>query len=313
MLIIDAHAHIYAEDDVQHPPIDNPIRPSGASGSVRTLEALAAKNHVAGLCIVQTISFYGWDNRFLCDVSRACPKRMAGVCSLDPDDPNSPDLLHEYVTDYGVRGVRCFPGSDGHLDHPGVHELWTQAAQLGITVNVSVGRESTDDLVRMLERFDRLPVVIDNCLIQKPSPDVSTAVADMIRLARFPNAFAKVNFIPLGSLEEYPHRDMHEPCKRIIAAYGPDRCVWGNSYPCELWTPRSSYSQNLRLFTHELGLESPAKETILGHTANRLWFLDKLPRPSDSRRKASHWKPAPHWEPYGIEEPGRQSSAKSIS
>jgi predicted TIM-barrel fold metal-dependent hydrolase len=216
MLIIDTQAHIYAEDDAQYPTIGKPIRPPGESGSVRTLEALARKSHVGGVCVVQPGTFYGWDNRFICDVSKAHPKHMAGVCALDPDKANSPELLNGYVTDYGVRGLRSYTASDGHLDHPGVQALWRMAEQLGIVVNVFVNKEKTDDLARMLERFPRLPVVIDHCLIPKPSPDVGNALADMIRLARFSNAYAKLSFLPLGSAEEYPFRDMHEPCKRII-------------------------------------------------------------------------------------------------
>jgi len=276
MLIIDSHAHIYAEDDVRYPSIDKPIRPPGKSGTVGTLEALAKKNHVAGICIVQPGTFYRWDNRFICDVSKGRPKDMAGVCALDPDDAYSSELLNGYVTQYGVRGLRSLTASDGHLDHPGVQALWRKAEELGITVNVFVTRDKADELARMLEKFPRLPVVIDHCLIPKPSPDLPTILADMIRLAKFPNAYAKVSFLPLGSVEEYPFRDMHEPCRRIIAAYSPERCVWGSSFPCELWTPKSNYAQNLRLFTHEMRLANAAKENILGRTAQILWFRDKL-------------------------------------
>ena len=276
MLVIDTHAHIYAEDDVQYPTIDKPIRPPGKSGSVRRLEALAKKNHVAGVCVVQPGTYYRWDNRFICDVSKAHPKHMAGVCALDPDDANSPELLSRNVTDYGVRGLRSYTASDGHLYHPGVQALWRKAKQLGIVVNVFVNRDKTDDLARMLEKFPRLPVVIDHCLIPKPSPDLDNALADMIRLAKFSNAYAKVSFLPLGSVEKNPFRDMHEPCKRIIAAYGPERCVWGSSFPCELWTPKATYAQNLRLFTHEMGLTNATKESILGRTAQSLWFRDRL-------------------------------------
>lgn len=276
MLIIDTHAHIYAEDDVRYPPIDKPIRPPGKSGSVRTLEALAKKNHVAGVCIVQPGTFYRWDNRFICDVSKAHPKHMAGVCTLDPEDANSPELLNGCVTDYGVRGLRSYAASDGHLDHPGVQALWRKAEQLGIVVNVFISSDRTDDLARMLERFPRLPVVIDHCLIPKPTPDLDNVLADIMGLSKFSNAYAKVSFLPLGSVEDYPFRDMHEPCKRIIAAYGPARCVWGSNFPCELWTPKSNYAQNLHLFTHEMGLPKAAQESILGRTAQRLWFRDKL-------------------------------------
>ena len=276
MLIIDTHAHIYAEDDVQYPPIQKPIRPPGNSGSVRKLEGLAKENGVAGVCIVQPGTFYRWDNRFICDVSKAHPKNMAGVCTLDADDAKSPALLNGYVTDYGVRGLRSYAASDGHLDHPGIQALWRKAEQLGIVVSVFVDKEKTDEFARMLEKFPHLPVVIDHCFIPKSSPDLNNALADVIRLAKFSNAYAKLSFLPLGSVDEYPFRDMHEPCKRIIAAYGPERCVWGSNFPCELWTPKSTYAQNLRLFTHELGLANAVKESILGRTAEALWFKGKL-------------------------------------
>lgn len=276
MLVIDAHAHIYAEDDVQYPTVDKPIRPPGNSGSVRALEVLAKENHVAGVCIVQPGTCYRWDNRFICDISKAHPKHMAGVCALDPDDANSPELLKGYVTDFGVRGLRSYTASDGYLDHPGVQALWRMAEQLGIVVNVSVNGDKTDELARMLEKFPRLPVVIDHCLISKPSPDLDDTVADMIRLARLSNAHARLSFLPLGSVENYPFRDMHEPCVKIIGAYGPERCVGGGNFPCNLWTPKATYAQNLRLFTHEIGLEKRAQESILGQTAQRLWFRGKL-------------------------------------
>ena len=272
MVVIDTHAHIYAEDEVQYPTIDNPIRPPGDSGALRTLEALANENHVIGVCVVQPGTCYRWDNRYICDVSKANSKRMAGVCALDAENDDSPKLLNRYVTDYGVRGLRSYAASDGHLFHRGVQALWRKAEQLGITVNVFVTRDKADDLARMLETFPRLPVVIDHCFVPKPISDFQEAIADVIRLAKFSNAYAKLSFLPMGSTEEYPFRDMHEPCTRIIAAYGPERCVWGSDFPCDLWTPKSSYAQNLRLFTHEIRLANSEKEWILSRTAQSLWF-----------------------------------------
>ena len=106
MVIIDTHAHIYADDVVRYPPIDNPIRPPANSGTVPTLQALIKENEVAGVCIVQPGTYYRWDNRFICDVSKAYPKQMAGVCTLDADNSKSPELLEGYVRGYGARGLR---------------------------------------------------------------------------------------------------------------------------------------------------------------------------------------------------------------
>ena len=95
---------------------------------------------------------------------------------------------------------------------------------------------------------------------------------DMLALARLPTVHAKLTFIPTGSAEDYPCRDMHDACRTIIRAYGPERCVWGSDFPCELWCPRLTYAQHLRIFTHELGLDEKTRRAILGETAYRLWF-----------------------------------------
>jgi predicted TIM-barrel fold metal-dependent hydrolase len=65
---------------------------------------------------------------------------------------------------------------------------------------------------------------------------------------------------------------MHDACRRIIRAYGPERCLWGSAFPCELWCPRTTHAQHPRLFTHELGLDQHALESILGKTAHALYF-----------------------------------------
>ena len=278
MLVIDTHVHVCSEDDIQYPTIDSPLLPPGKSGYLSTFEAIAGENQITGACFVQTLSVYGWDNHLLRDVSKAYPEYVAGVCSLDPDDSTSPTLLREYIEDWGVRGLRSYPGLNGRLDHPGVGELWRQAEALKSVANVSISRDNTDDLARMLERFPNLQVVIDHCLIPRPVSDATGAVKDMTRLAKYSNAYAKLNFLPVGSVEEYPFRDMHEPFTRIMTAFGPDRCVWGNAFPCQLWSLKSSYAQNLRLFTDELGLSEGAKTSILGETANRLWFENRLLR-----------------------------------
>lgn len=272
MLIIDTHAHIYAENDSQYPAIDNPTRPPANTGSLSTLAALSNEHQIAAACLIQPISFYGWNNSFVRDVASSRPRHLATVCALDPDDDASADLLTRYVTDDGIRGLRTTAAASGRLDRPGVRALWETAEKLGTVVNVSVAADNVDDLARLVEAFPQLPVVIDHCLLPKAGHELAGTIAAMVRLARFPNTYAKLSFLPIGSAEEYPYRDMHEPCAAIIAAYGPDRCVWGNCFPCELWSPKSDYAQNLRLFTHEMDLPPEARASILGRTAHALWF-----------------------------------------
>jgi predicted TIM-barrel fold metal-dependent hydrolase len=276
MLIIDTHAHIYSEDEKKYPPIEKPYRPPAGTGGVSQLKRLVRENGVKGVCLIQTSTFYRCDNRFICDTAVAEQGWTAGVCTLDPDDAHSPGQIQHYAQKYGIRAMRSIPGQDRKMDSPGVAALWKACGDAGLTVNVLCDRDNTDAVARMLEKFRQQPIVIDHSLNMKAGPDSKPILADMLRLAKYSNAHAKVTFIATGSPEQYPFRDMHEPCKQIIAAFTPDRCIWGTNFPCELWTPKATYAQNLRLFTHELGLDARTQEAVLGATANRLYFRGEL-------------------------------------
>ncbi|MBI81899.1 MAG: hypothetical protein CMJ81_01760 [Planctomycetaceae bacterium] len=272
LLIIDCHAHIYGEDELKYPTIESPYRPPEGKGTVHHLQQEMRRAGVGLVTAIQTSSFYRWDNRFTADTARNNPDFMVAVVTLNPDDPASPEKLQKYVADSNVRGMRSIPAQSGRLDDPGVDKLWTTAEDLGIVINVLVNREKRPELEKLLRRHRRLRVVIDHCLGLTAGPMLEPTLADMLALARYPNTHAKLTFIPTGSAQPFPCRDMHDACRAIIAAYGPGRCVWGSDFPCELWCPKVSYRQHLQIFTHELGLDRTTQKSILGETARRLWF-----------------------------------------
>jgi predicted TIM-barrel fold metal-dependent hydrolase len=135
-----------------------------------------------------------------------------------------------------------------------------------------VNRDRRDEVSALLQRLPKLKVILDHCLNIKAGSDLDTTVSDAVKLARHPNLHAKLTFIPTGSAEPYPCGDLHRACRAVIAAFGADRCVWGSDFPCELWCPKVTYAQHLNIFTHQLNLDGPAQEAILGKTAQRLWF-----------------------------------------
>jgi predicted TIM-barrel fold metal-dependent hydrolase len=271
-LVIDCHAHIYSDDVTAYPPIENPYRPPAGKGTVAHLRREMMANGVTRVTAIQTTTFYRFDNRFLADSAREHRDFMIGVCTLNPDDPASSALLEQYVRTSNVRCMRSYPAKSGRLDDPGVVALWATAERLGIVINVLVNRDKTDEVVALARRHPSLRVVIDHCLNLKSGEQLEPTLKDLERLAKLPRLHAKLTFIPTGTAEEYPCRDMHEPCRRIIAAFGPDRCVWGSNFPCELWNPKVTYTQHLAIFTRELGLGAEAKAAILGETPRRLWF-----------------------------------------
>src|SRR5262249_7826442 len=127
MVIIDSHAHIYCGDDRLYPPITKPFRPPAGTGTVAHLQRERKGGGVGGVLAVQATTYYGFDNRFLVDAVRANADWMAGICTLDAEDPHSPDLLDQYAHGHNICGVRCYQVADGRLDHPGVVRLWEAA------------------------------------------------------------------------------------------------------------------------------------------------------------------------------------------
>ncbi len=272
MLIIDTHAHIYAKDEKKYPPVAKPLRPPAGKGAVEDLQAAVKANGVRAVCAIQTTTFYRFDNRYICDSAAAHPDWIAGVCTLDPDDPASPGTLADFGKRYGIRGMRSIPAKDGRLDHPGVRALWKTALDNGLVINVLVGREKTAEVDRMLAAFPKLRVVLDHCMNVKAGPDMAAILADVLRLSRRPNLHAKLTFVPTGSMTGYPCADLHGACLKVIDAFGADRCVWGSDFPNDLWTPKVGYAEHLRIFVKDLGLKDGARAAILGGTARRLWF-----------------------------------------
>jgi len=271
-VIVDCHAHIYGEDEKKYPTIDKPYRPPAGKGTIAHLKQEMKAAGVRYVTAIQTSTFYRFDNRFTADSARHNQDFMVGVVTLDPDDPGSPQQLRRYAKAFNVHGMRCIPAKSGKLNDPGVERLWSTAEELGIVINALVGRAKRGEIEAIVGRHPKLRVVIDHCLNLRAGETLKPTFADMVALAELPNVHAKLTFIPTGSAEAFPCRDMHAACHAVIEAFGGRRCVWGSDFPCELWCPKVSYTQHLRIFTHELGLDAATKKAILGETARRLWF-----------------------------------------
>jgi hypothetical protein len=122
-------------------PMTTPKRPPGKA-SIEALREETRSNGVRAACIIQTSTFYRFDNRYICDSARSNPDWTAGVSTLDPDYPYSSSTLSHDSKVYGLRGLRSIAGSEGTLDTPNVKALWSAAAETGLVVNADL---LTDD------------------------------------------------------------------------------------------------------------------------------------------------------------------------
>jgi L-fuconolactonase len=274
VLIIDCHAHIYSSDENRYQPKNHPLRVPSGRASIDDLRQVSLANGVSAVRAVQTVSFYGYDNRYLCDATKANPDWVSGVCTLDPDDPHSPGLMEQYVRDFGVKTLRSVPGDNQKtFDHPGVRKIWQTCAEVGATVDIFLMRlEWVESAEKLLKVFPQLVVGFDHCMDLKPGPQYEKKLDAVLRLSKYESLYPKVDFISTGTAKGYPGDDLHEAAMKIIDAYGPERCVWGSNFPNALWTPKMTYAEHLKIFTDDLPLKRESRAHVLGQTARRLWF-----------------------------------------
>ena len=284
MPIVDAHPHIYSPDRKAYPTIPEPWEP-GEPASTEDLKRMMDAVGIDRAVFIQTSTFYGFDNRYVMDSAKANADWACGVVTLDPDDFSHVDLLEKAVKESNIRGMRGIADSINRISSPRVYRLWSKAMELGIPVNCMImdDLDRVPEIERIAQDLGDLKIVIDHCFMMNTRHRLEETLAALERLAKQPNIYAKLTCGTHGSYRVYPFPDMHDPLKRVIAAFGPDRCVWGSNFPNALWSKGASYAENLRLFVKELGLSLEEKAAVLGGTAMGLWFPKDL---EDERRKA---------------------------
>lgn len=275
MMIVDTHAHIYHEDEIRYPKKPDPLRPPAGKGTIAHLKQNVAQNGVGRVVLVQTGSAYQWDNRLLADTARANADWTVGVCTLDPVDEESVGELERLVEGFNVKGLRMEPTktSPAVYDHVGAHRLWQKARELGVVICAHIQSSFAGELAHFLKAYPEVPVVLDHAAYPKAVDGVnSETVGRVVELAGFENLNVKLTFAVTGSDEDYPFGDMTEIVKKIVQAFGADRCMWGSDFPCELWLKKATYAQHLALVGEAWGLGEGEQTAILETTPMRVWF-----------------------------------------
>jgi len=269
MPIVDTHAHLYSEDETRYPPIPRPTRPPAGTGTIEHLIKAKAEAGVTHVVAVQPGSFYRWDNRLMADTVRAHRDWMVGVCNLRSDDPASPDAFARLAEKYGVRGLRLEPPPDGgSYDHPGAAALCERAREMGLVICAHVnGTPHLPALARLLARFPEVPFVLDHCAY--PKIEDPSILQHVLALEHFPNLLLKISF--------YLHRstELVAMARQVIAAFSPDRCMWGGDFPAELWHPELTYAEHLQILMDEICRSEEERQAVLDTTPMRIWFPEQ--------------------------------------
>lgn len=266
--ILDPHVHVWVNDP-RYPWAAETAAPPGYDATPEILLDLMKANCVDRTVLVQFIG-YRWDNRYALDTMQAHAPSFQAVCRVNPTDPAAPDHL-EILTQQGFRGVRLSPAGDAAGDWISgdlMPHIWKRAESLKIPMQIYAPITRMPDVLVLIEQYPDLDVVIDHmadCPIDQPQE-----LDKLIALARFPRVFVKISHLWSISRQPYPWLDAQEYVKRLYAAFGPKRLMWGTDWPvCNGWT---TYDKTVSVVRDDMAfLNEEDRSWILSKTVEQLW------------------------------------------
>jgi predicted TIM-barrel fold metal-dependent hydrolase len=264
MLIIDSQVHVWPP----HRP-DRPLAEAGLDRTPFSYRELIAAMDVAGVdrAILVPPSFDRDRNDYVIEAVQQHPDRFAVMGRVSLQGGGGRHLLAGWKSQPGMLGVRLTFHRDA--DRPWIDDgtadwFWSEAEQHRIPVMVHAP-ERLAVVAKIAERHPALPIIVDHMGFARATMDDETIAGAerMIALARFANVCVKVSALPCFSTAPYPFRNLREPLRRVIAAFGPQRAFWGSDITR---VPAScSYRQTVTHVTKELDFLSPDDlEWIMG-------------------------------------------------
>lgn len=251
MMIIDAQIHVWAPDTPERPWARKQAHLPEPFG-YEDLRQLMNANGVDRAVLVPP----GWEGDridFVLEGTARHPDRFAAMGRIPVQDPASAALLPGWKSQPGMLGCRVsFQKQynrawlfDGTADW-----FWPLAEEHDIPLMMFAPGDH-EVIAGIARRHPGLRIIIDHMGLNREKDDEAAAAMDrLLPLADLANLYVKVTSIPFYSTEPYPHPALHPPLKRMINAFGPQRCFWGTDIS-RLWSV-TTYGQCVTLFTEEL-------------------------------------------------------------
>jgi predicted TIM-barrel fold metal-dependent hydrolase len=269
MKIIDSQVHLWRGKTPT--PIHRQIETFWA-------DDLLAEMQQAGVdaAVLAPPSFFPEGSRVLQDVVRERPDRFALWGTFPVDDPASRELVARWRNPPFMLGARFVFVSDPERWTDGSMDwLWSAAESAKLPLGL-YAYGHIDQVSRVADRHPDLPLVIEHMNVDARARGAAAFSEQdlLIGLARYANVAVKLTGLPGHSAEAYPFRDIHEPIRRVLDAFGPERCFWGT----DLTRLTCSYRQAVTLFTEELPwLTGEPLRLVMGEALCR--WVDWRPAP----------------------------------
>jgi predicted TIM-barrel fold metal-dependent hydrolase len=273
---IDAHSHVWSPDTDRWPLAKGQTKADlkPPSFTPEELLKLAEPVGVGRVVLIQHSIYHLFDNTYLTDCVKQMPGRFSVVGMLDDTQPH-PDVKLKELLPLGVRGLRITPRIRGEkwLEGEGMAALWKCGAQTGQAMCCLIDAKDLPGVAAMATKYPYTPIVIDHFARIGADGTIRDAdIAALCGLAKHKTVSVKLSaFYALGK-KQPPYEDLLPMVRRVLDAFGPERCMWASDAPYQVEPPHT-YQVSIELIRDRLdGLSAGDKEWLLRKTAERVFF-----------------------------------------
>ncbi len=281
MNFIDAHVHVWTPDTTRY-PLAPGYRKEDMKPASFTPEELFKHSKPAGVTRINLIqmSFYGFDNSYMLDMIAQHPSVFVGTAVINPLGADPAREMDE-LAKKGVRAFRIYPKLTSEpierwLRPEGFQCMFAAGARNQQALSCLIGPDALPELDRMCGQYPDTPVIIDHlCRIGADGAIRDEDVARLCGMAKHKKVLVKVGaFYALGK-KQPPYDDLAPLIKKVVAAFGPNRCMWESDCPFQVQGGQT-YQASIDLVRRRLDfLSKDDMEWLLRKTAENFFFTKR--------------------------------------
>jgi len=278
---IDAHQHYWepARGDYDWMPQDDPIL--ARKYMPADLAASLGRHGIARTVLVQAAASVE-ETEYMLGIADASETVAAVVGWVDFENRNHLHHLERLARHPKFVGVRPMIQDIADVDwmlRDDVQWAYKAIIDLDLTFDALGFPPHLDNFLTLFRRYPELRVVIDHCM--KPrirdhaqAPEVFDRWAEgMFRLADQTQASCKFSGLVTEAKRDWTRDDLRPYADHILAAFGPDRVMWGSDWPvCQLRAGYDAWREVAEALTAHLGEEERAQ--VFGGTAIGFYRLE---------------------------------------
>ena len=286
--IVDAHVHVWSSDTRQFP-----LAPGFSnqdlwfpSYSVEEVRRLGAAAEVTRFNLVQ-MTWYGLDHSYILHAIARDPLHFVGtgivpaVTDVSLADPGRTmvELARGGIYAFRIRGQSTRPKIDDGprwMDYSGFEKMFTAGSQHNLALSFLLGPSDLPEIDRMCRRFPQTPIILDHfCRIGRQKILVEKEIQALCKMAQHPRVMVKLGaFYGLGARQP-PYLDMLPLVRRVVDAFGPERCMWESDAPLQSRDGHTFGAAVAVIRDHCAFLSQTDKQQILVNTAENFFFRRK--------------------------------------